>query len=63
MNEDIMMALGYEEEVYLMKQGICPSCHEKVDTREFKDALSWKEFRISGLCMACQDKFFGKEDE
>jgi len=26
---------------------------------EFKDALSRREFTISGLCQACQDKFFG----
>jgi hypothetical protein len=26
---------------------------------EFKDELSAREFRISGLCQECQDKFFG----
>lgn len=26
---------------------------------EFKDALSLKEFTISGLCQECQDKVFG----
>ena len=25
---------------------------------EFKDSLSWKEYRISGLCQSCQDKVF-----
>jgi len=27
----------------------------------FKDNLSAKEHRISGLCQECQDKFFGEE--
>ena len=25
----------------------------------FRDALSAREYRISGLCQACQDKIFG----
>ena len=29
------------------------------DAIEFRDALSRKEFTISGLCQACQDKIFG----
>jgi hypothetical protein len=27
--------------------------------KEFKDALSEKEYTISGLCQKCQDKIFG----
>lgn len=26
---------------------------------EFRDALSKKEYTISGLCQSCQDKIFG----
>jgi len=26
---------------------------------EFRDALSEKEFEISGMCQSCQDKLFG----
>lgn len=29
---------------------------------DFKDALSKKEYGISGLCQKCQDKAFGEED-
>lgn len=29
----------------------------------FRDELSQKEYRISGLCQACQDSIFGVEDE
>lgn len=27
--------------------------------KEFRDAISAKEYRISGLCQDCQDKIFG----
>lgn len=27
---------------------------------EFRDALSEKEYRISGLCQKCQDEIFGE---
>ena len=29
---------------------------------EFRDELSKREFRISGLCQKCQDKIFGVEE-
>jgi len=35
----------------------CPICKEIIG--EFKDELSKKEFRISGLCQKCQDETFG----
>lgn len=38
--------------------GICPFCKEKVDPDSFRDELSRKEFRISGLCQKCQDEFY-----
>ena len=31
--------------------------------REFRDAVSEKEFTISGLCQACQDVLFVEDDE
>ena len=30
---------------------------------EFKDDLSRKEFSITGLCQACQDKIFTPDDD
>lgn len=33
------------------------------DASSFRDALSKKEFTISGLCQACQDKIFGVDGE
>lgn len=32
------------------------------DVSTFKDALSHKEFGISGLCQACQDSVFGGDE-
>ena len=39
----------------------CVRC--KKDAKEFKDALSKKEYSISGLCQKCQDGIYGKYDE
>ncbi len=33
------------------------------DAKEFKDEVSRREYRISGLCQKCQDKFFGEAEE
>lgn len=30
---------------------------------KFKDALSEREFKISGLCQKCQDSFFDMSDD
>lgn len=35
----------------------CVSCGGRAD--KFRDALSEKEFGISGLCQKCQDSVFG----
>lgn len=50
--------LGINRE--LIKDDICLSCKQPAKT--FKDALSRKEYSISGLCQSCQDLVF-KEDE
>lgn len=42
-----------------MNKSICTYCKKKVDLSEFKDALSRKEYQISGWCQKCQDRFFG----
>ena len=36
-------------------------CGEKI--KGFRDLLSSREHRISGLCQKCQDAFFGETDE
>ena len=39
----------------------CVSCGGEANN--FRDALSRKEYTISGLCQKCQDEFFGLEEE
>jgi hypothetical protein len=36
----------------------CGSCTSFEAHGPFRDALSFKEYGISGLCQACQDDFF-----
>lgn len=52
----------FPEEMQAVKEKKCPFCgHAVGDYPEFfRDELSRKEFRISGLCQRCQDDTFGK---
>ena len=61
-NKAIMKAVGFGREVMLSDNDRCPFCKKVIDFDSFKDALSRKEFDISGLCQICQDKTF-TEDE
>ena len=36
----------------------CPLCHLPI-IDEFRDALSTREYQISGICQTCQDDVFG----
>ena len=38
---------------------VCVICHKEIRMEDFKDALSLKEYGISGLCQKCQDEIFG----
>jgi len=60
MNETIMEKAGFGKEVARVRKGLCPICCTDVWQEEFRDALSIKEFGISGMCQKCQDKIFGK---
>ncbi len=59
MNEKIMRKYGLDNEMDKVHQGKCPLCNKNIGT--FKDKLSEKEFKISGMCQACQDDFFNEE--
>lgn len=37
----------------------CPFCGCDTTNMKFRDKLSEKEYKISGLCQKCQDKTFG----
>ena len=51
-------ALGVQRRESI-EQNVCAICHATVDENSFKDSLSLKEYRISGMCQDCQDKVFG----
>ncbi len=61
MNKDIMRKAGFGQHVKDVEGGVCPFCKIKVDTNAFKDELSRREYKISGLCQSCQDDIFGIE--
>lgn len=61
MNESILNKLGFHKEVIDIKAGKCPFCKEKVG--QFRDALSKREYEISGLCQKCQDEMWPIEKE
>jgi hypothetical protein len=63
MNEKIMEILGFGKVVTVVKQNRCPFCGKFVEEEEFRDKLSLKDFKISGLCQKCQDKVYGGEDD
>jgi RNA polymerase-binding transcription factor DksA len=48
----------FPEAIKNIDNGKCPTCGGPIG--EFKDELSRKEFKISGMCQKCQDKIFGK---
>ena len=53
---------GLAEHVEARNARICPICRKLVDPEAFKDALSKKEFGITGICQSCQDGFFSRND-
>jgi hypothetical protein len=46
----------------LVLRGYCPLCSAEAGP-EFRDEGSLREYRISGMCQSCQDKFFGVDGE
>ncbi len=50
-------ALTGNDRVEDIKDNRCTMCSG--DANKFTDALSEKEYRISGMCQRCQDKVFG----
>jgi len=41
--------------------GRCATCSKDIMNEKFKNELSKKEFKISGMCQKCQDSVFGEE--
>jgi len=49
----------FKEEQEAAKNSLCPFCKKPIKGEDFRDELSRKEYKISGLCQECQDKMFG----
>mgnify|MGYP003147777180 CR=1 FL=1 len=58
MNKYIMRTMGFGDQVDLVEKGKCPFCKKQVEPGKFKDELTLKEYRISGMCEKCQNDFF-----
>ncbi len=52
-----------KEFIELREQNKCPFCKKSMDNAKFKDELSRKEFKISGLCQTCINKTFSEKPE
>ena len=50
--------MGFGDQVDLVEKGQCPFCKKQVEPGKFKDELTLKEYRISGMCEKCQNDFF-----
>jgi hypothetical protein len=50
--------LTNEKHSECLRKSICTFCGK--EAKVFRDALSKKEYQISGFCQTCQDKVFGK---
>lgn len=55
-----LLGAGFEKEVNRIEMDLCPFCGNPIKLEDFRDALSLKELKISGLCQNCQDQMFGK---
>ena len=53
---------GYDR-TYSINNHICTKCGKSVNPSSFKDAISIKEYGISGFCQECQDEIFTEDEE
>ena len=59
MNKKIMIESGFAKQVENVELSKCASCEKIIHMNEFKDEISRREFKISGMCQKCQDGVFG----
>ena len=53
---------SFPEAYARMLEAQCPTCGTPITGSEFRDALSVKEFAISGMCQKCQNETFTDQD-
>lgn len=54
--EDLLTAITGKNRVLAVRYNRCMTCHNP--DMNFRDALSVKEYTISGMCQRCQDEVF-----
>lgn len=59
----VMPKVGMGDMVQKVDAGLCPFCGKTVDPLKFRDPLSYREWKISGLCQECQDETFSEVEE
>lgn len=57
--EQNLRDFGFNKEVDRVHMNLCPLCGQPVKIEDFRDALSRKEYTISGMCQKCMDNIFG----
>jgi len=55
--ENMLKSFTGRDRRVCVRSNVCTTCGG--DASKFKDALSKKEFTISGMCQKCQDSVFG----
>ena len=62
--EDLLAILGGSPRKEVITTGRCMSCKtDSITEDSFRDNLSIKEYKISGMCQKCQDDFFGVSED
>lgn len=56
--ERLLTFLTGKDRKNTIENGNCVFCGGAAD--EFRDEISAREYRISGICQSCQDKTFGR---
>jgi hypothetical protein len=60
MNKKNHEIYGFEKKIKLVEEKKCPTCKKDIKETDFRDELSKREHKISGMCQECQDLVFGK---
>jgi len=66
MEAAIADAFGFVPSLHIVANQCVPApigCGKDITFESFRDELSVREFKISGMCQECQDKFFVEGDE
>lgn len=53
-----LQTFGFEKQIQRVNNNLCPFCSKPIKLEDFTDIRSKKEFELSGMCQACQNKIF-----